>query len=85
MKKYEWPKLKLSIASEFMLYIEENYGDQLPTKKVAWPDWWTDGFGSAMNETKTSRITHSNMIATMGLFSLAQASGTKIQDGIINE
>lgn len=84
-ENYEWPKLKLSIASEFMFYLEENEGDQLATQKVAWPDWWTDGFGSAMNETKTSRVTHSNMIATMGLFSMAQANGAKVSEGMLKE
>ncbi|MEO1627756.1 MAG: glycosyl hydrolase family 38, partial [Bacteroidota bacterium] len=75
---YEWPKLKLSLASEFMMYLEDNHSDHLETKRVAWPDWWADGFGSATNETKLARTVHSNMIATMGLLSMAQVSGSEI-------
>jgi hypothetical protein len=84
-KKYEWPKLKLAVASEYMTYLEQNHADALETKKVAWPDWWTDGFGTAMNETKTSRNTQTQMNATMSLFTMAQASGAHISEQIHNE
>ncbi|MEM9142335.1 MAG: hypothetical protein AAGA86_05060 [Bacteroidota bacterium] len=84
-EKYEWPKLKLSLDSEFMIYLDKNHGDQLERRKVAWPDWWTDGFGSAMNETKTARSTHANMIATMGLLTMAQASGAKLSPKVVEE
>jgi len=80
--KYEWPKLKLALASEFMVYLEENKADHLPVKKVAWPDWWTDGFGSAMNETKAARTTHTEMIANMGLLSMARILGAKLPSDI---
>ena len=84
-EKYEWPKLKLSLASEFMVYLDQNHGDHLEVKKVAWPDWWTDGFGSAMNETKTARIVHTEMIATMGLLAMAQKAGGNLSTGIHDE
>lgn len=84
-EKYEYPKLKLALASEFMAYIEENHPNEIETKRAAWPDWWTDGFGSAMKETKISRTTHTQMLATMGLLSMAQASGADIPAQIINE
>lgn len=80
-EKYEWPKLKLSLASEFMIYLEENESGDLPVKKKAWPDWWTDGFGSAFNATKASRITHSNMIANMGILSMAKLMGATLPQG----
>ena len=81
-EKYEWPKLKLSLASEFMLYLEQHESGNLPVKKVAWPDWWTDGFGSAFNETKAARTTHSYMIANMGLLSMAKLMGTELPEDI---
>jgi len=84
-KKYEWPKLKLSLASEFMVYLEQNHADHLDTKKVAWPDWWSDGFGTAMNETKTSRNTHTSMIANMGLLSMAKTLGAPIPENIYDD
>ncbi len=77
-EKYEWPKLRLSLDSDFMSYMEENEASNLPVKRVAWPDWWTDGFGSAMNETKASRAVHAEMINNMGLFSMARMLGAKI-------
>ena len=79
-EKYEWPKLKLSLASEFMVYLDQNESDHLPVKKVAWPDWWTDGFGSAFNETKAARTTHSNMIANMGLLSMTNLMGAELPE-----
>lgn len=81
-EKYEWPKLKLSLASEFMIYIDENHENEIETKQVAWPDWWADGFGSAMNETKTSRSTHTDMIANTGLLSMAKIMGATIPEEI---
>lgn len=84
-EKYEWPKLKISLASEFMNFLEENKSDYLPTQKVAWPDWWTDGFGSAVNETKASRNTHAEMIANMGLLSMAKLMGAEIPAHINHE
>lgn len=82
-KKYLWPKLRLSVASEFMSYIEKNESNHLETEKVAWPDWWTDGFGSAMNETKISRNTHAEMIANQGLLSMAAVLGSSIPDELL--
>ena len=77
-EKYEWPKLRLAVASEFMQYVEENHAEDLPVRKTAWPDWWTDGFGSAMLETKAARATQSEMIANTGLISMAQALGAEL-------
>ena len=31
--KYEYPKLRLALASEFMEYVEKNYADKLPVHK----------------------------------------------------
>ena len=84
-EKYEWPKLKMALASEFMVYMEDHHHEHIETKKVAWPDWWTDGFGSAMNETKMSRATHADMIANMGILSMARILGVQIPDQILDE
>ncbi|APY11533.1 hypothetical protein BWZ22_09880 [Seonamhaeicola sp. S2-3] len=82
---YEWPKLKSALASEFMVHIEKNHPDDIETKKVSWPDWWTDGFGSAMKETKVLRNSYSQMLATMGLLSMVQAAGGDIPKQIHDE
>ncbi len=84
-EKFEWPKLKLALASEFLVYMDKNHPNEIETKREAWPDWWTDGFGSAMKETKTSRTTYSQMLATMGVLSMAQASGADLPNQIYDE
>ncbi|UII74757.1 hypothetical protein LV716_10825 [Flagellimonas sp. HMM57] len=84
-EKYEWPKLKLSLDSEFMLYVEKHLAEELPVKKVAWPDWWTDGFGSAFRETKTARTAHSQMIGNMGLLSMSYLMGSELPKTINGE
>jgi len=82
-EKYEWPKLRSATASEFMEYIEKNHGEELPAFRVAWPDWWTDGFGSAARETAAARKTQSEMTATMGLLSMALMLGADISENTI--
>ncbi|MCB0547964.1 MAG: hypothetical protein KDD19_10290 [Phaeodactylibacter sp.] len=77
-EKYEWPRLRLANASEFMQYVEENHAGELPVRRTAWPDWWTDGFGSAMLETKAARATQAEMIANTGLIAMAQALGAEL-------
>ena len=46
-EKYEWPKLRTAVASEFFKTVESQYADRIETVRGAWPDWWTDGFASA--------------------------------------
>lgn len=77
-EKYEWPKLKIALANEFMVYLDEKHAGNLETKKEAWPDWWADGFGSALNETKAARTTNADMIANMGLLSMAKIMGADL-------
>lgn len=74
-EKYAYPKLRSSLAHEFMDYVTENYKDKIETQRVAYPDWWTDGFGSAARETGASRKTHSDLIAVEGLLSMARLKG----------
>jgi len=68
---YATPKLRSAVFHEFMDYVTDKYADQLPVYRVAYPDWWTDGFGSAARETAAARKTHSDMIAIQGLLSMA--------------
>lgn len=84
-EKYEWPRLRLATASEFMQYVEENHARGLPVRRTAWPDWWTDGFGSAMLETKAARATQAEMIANTGLAAMAQAMGAELPAGLNSE
>ncbi len=77
-EKYEWPKLRSATAREFPEYIKEKFGDGLPVHRAAWPDWWSDGFGSAALETAAARNTQSRLISSQGLLSMAKLLGMSI-------
>ena len=74
---YAWPKLRIATASEFLDYIEKGHSSELPVHRQAWPDWWTDGFGSAARETAAARETHAGMQIGEGLLAMAAALRVK--------
>jgi len=74
-EKYEWPKLRSALARDFMLFLDDNHADDIPVQEVAWPDWWTDGVGSAANETKVVRNTHVEVASSEAIFSMATLLG----------
>ncbi|MCF6286264.1 MAG: hypothetical protein L3K26_13905, partial [Candidatus Hydrogenedentes bacterium] len=76
--KYAWPKLRSATASAFLKTIEEKHSDALPVHRQAWPDWWTDGFGSAARETAASRQTHVAMQTNETLLAMASLFGTEL-------
>ncbi len=82
-EKYEWPKLRSAIACEFPEYLKIRKGDELPVYRAAWPDWWSDGFGSAALETAVARKTQNRLIATQGLLSMAKLLGMTIPSSIM--
>jgi alpha-mannosidase len=82
---YEWPKIRIATAQEFMAYMEANHGGSLPVHRVAWPDWWTDGFGSAARETAASRHTHSNLSTQEGLLAMARLLGAQLPGSVHSE
>lgn len=77
-QNYEWPKLRTATVSEFIKLVEHKYGDELKVIRAAWPDWWTDGVGSAARETGVVRKTQSELNAVEGLLSIARLSGAHI-------
>ncbi|HOA72441.1 MAG TPA: glycoside hydrolase family 38 C-terminal domain-containing protein [Phycisphaerae bacterium] len=81
-ERYVIPKLRIATAGEFLSYVETHHADALPVHRRAWPDWWTDGFGSAARETAESRETHAGLQTTQGLLSLARLLGTKMPAGL---
>ena len=77
-EKYTTPKLKLSVASEFLEYVEQNYSTQLPVYQNAWLDWWTDGAGSASRETAEVRKTQNLKQVDEGLFAMTALNGGEL-------
>ena len=73
--KYESPKLRLSVASEFSEYVEKNYADKLPVYRNAWLDWWTDGYGSTSRETAEVRKTQNMKQVDEGMFAMVSMLG----------
>lgn len=73
-----WPRLRLSTAHEFLAYVESNHATSLPVHRQAWPDWWTDGFGSAARETAAARETETAMQANYALLAMASVQGAEI-------
>ena len=75
---YSWPKLRIATAHEFLQEIEKKHSEELPVYRAAWPDWWTDGFGSAARETAEARITQNALEATEGLLAMVSLLGSDI-------
>jgi len=78
-EKYAWPHLRLSTAQEFLAWVEQEQGSKLEVHRQAWPDWWTDGFGSAARETAAVRETETAMDVNHRLLAMARLLGARVQ------
>lgn len=76
--KYLWPKLRSATAGEYLNYISSKHGKNLPVFRKAWPDWWSDGFGSTSRETAAARQTQAELTANQTLLSMASLLGSQI-------
>lgn len=81
-ENHENPKLRSSLAHDFLDYVTENYPDSINSYRMAWPDWWTDGFGSAAKETSIARKTHADMVSVQGMMSMAHAAGLEVPESV---
>lgn len=81
-EKYEYPKLRLAVAGEFMEYVEENYAEKLPVYRNAWLDWWTDGYGSTSRETAEVRKTQNMKQVDEGLFAMVSMMGGELSPSL---
>lgn len=84
-EKYETPKLKLSVVSEFFEYVEKNYASSLPVYQKAWLDWWTDGAGSASRETAEVRKMQNMKQVDEGLFAMVSIMGGEQNPALASE
>lgn len=82
---YASPKLRSALPVDFMDYIKNNYSGQIESYREAYPDWWTDGFGTAARETAASRTTHADMITIEGMLAMARAKGGRIPEHVPGE
>ncbi|MCC6230339.1 MAG: glycosyl hydrolase family 38 [Phycisphaerales bacterium] len=74
-ERFEWPRLRCAVAREFPESVKKDGGEGVPTIRQAWPDWWTDGFGSAARESAAARVTQSRVTASEGLLAMQSAAG----------
>jgi alpha-mannosidase len=79
---YEAPHLRSATVHEFLQWTDTEYGTTLPVYRVAWPDWWTDGYGCAMRETAANRLTATDLIANQGLLAMAQSFGASLPQAL---
>jgi alpha-mannosidase len=84
-EKYECPKLRLALASEFPEYVEKNYADRLPVFRNAWLDWWTDGYGSTSRETAEVRKNQNTMQVDQGLFAMVSLMGGELSPTLLSD
>jgi len=60
--RWAYPKLRLSTMSEWFAALEKA-AKAIPTHKLGWPDYWTDGIGSTAFETGLNRMAHADIAA----------------------
>ena len=61
--KWAFPKLRLATMSEFFAALEKKYAKAIPTYKLGWPDYWTDGVASTAFETGVNRAAHAELLS----------------------
>jgi hypothetical protein len=87
-KRWAYPKLRLATMREFFQALEVKYGAKIPTYKLGWPDYWTDGVASTAYETGVNRIAHSELLNAEKLAAIAASitpdfayPGSEINEG----
>jgi alpha-mannosidase len=60
---------------EAMRDVEARYGDHIPVRRGAWPDWWDDGIGSSAFETGLARFAAGDLLGAEKAAALATAMG----------
>ncbi|MDP2895309.1 MAG: glycoside hydrolase family 38 C-terminal domain-containing protein [bacterium] len=70
--KYAYPKLIVATSREWFTRLEKEHGKEIPTYKLAWPDWWADGHASSAYETILTRETHETFFAAERFSAIAK-------------
>jgi alpha-mannosidase len=68
---WAYPKLRLATMHEFFEALEKKYAGQIPTYRLGWPDYWTDGVASTSYETGLNRLTHNELLTAEKLAAIA--------------
>ncbi len=70
--KYAYPKLIMATSREWFQRLEKEHAEDIPTHKLAWPDWWADGHASSAYETILTRETHETFFAAERFSAIAK-------------
>ncbi|NQT84805.1 hypothetical protein HQ563_17440, partial [bacterium] len=70
--KYAYPKLIMATSREWFERLENEHAKDIPTYKLAWPDWWADGHASSAYETILTRETHETFFAAERFSAIAK-------------
>ena len=84
-ERFVWPRLRCATAREFPEWVSREHGEELPVLRVAWPDWWTDGFGSAARESAVARIAQADLVGLEGLLAMQELQGLDVPDTLRDE
>ena len=84
-EKYAWPRLRNSVSRDFLSWVKAEHGGELEVVPQAWPDWWTDGFGSAARESAAARVTQSQLVAVEGLLAMEAVLGLETPGPLVAE
>jgi len=68
---WAYPKLRLATMPEFFEAMENKYAGRIPTYRLGWPDYWTDGVASTAYETGLNRLTHNELLTAEKLAAIA--------------
>ncbi|MGH2532313.1 MAG: glycosyl hydrolase-related protein [Thermomicrobiales bacterium] len=72
------PRIAFTTPTAFGKTLREQHGDQLPTYRGDWLDWWADGVASSAFETGVSRATHEHLLMTEALGAWHAAEGRQL-------
>ncbi|MCL6296582.1 glycoside hydrolase family 38 C-terminal domain-containing protein [Jejuia spongiicola] len=73
-EEYAYPKLVIAGATDILKAFEEKYGDQLPTFKGDFTEYWTDGLGTAAKQTATNRQTKERLLQAETLWTMLNSN-----------
>jgi hypothetical protein len=72
------PRIEFTTPLKFGNILRARYGDQLPTWRGDWLDWWSDGVASSAYETGVNRTTHELLDAAETLGAWTGLNGPRL-------
>lgn len=69
-EEYAFPHLVIASAHQIMSAFETKYGNQLPSRRGDFTEYWSDGLGTAAKQTGMNRLTKERLIQASTLWSM---------------